>query len=107
MKVAHLCTVLRLGHGDQELEDGLRLGHEGGDGVDDGGELGVGFDTCRVQEASRSAGSNIAQRRAAVATVVRIGTEEKEQIAKRNNKKILEKEKYYINPLVRERKHKF
>lgn len=54
---AHLRAVLRLGHGDQELEDGLRLGHERGDGVDDGGELGVGFDTCRVQDKTGSGGS--------------------------------------------------
>lgn len=51
-KATHLRTVLRLGHGDQELEDRLRLGHQGGDGVDDGGELGRGFDTCGVQEVS-------------------------------------------------------
>ena len=41
--ILYLCTVLGLGHGCQELEYRLRLGHQRGDGVDDRRELGVRF----------------------------------------------------------------
>lgn len=41
----YLGTVLGLGHSHQQLEDGLRLGHQGGDGMDDGGKLGLRSDT--------------------------------------------------------------
>lgn len=41
----YLCAVLGLGHSEQKLEDGLRLGHQRGDGVDDRCELGVRFNT--------------------------------------------------------------
>lgn len=40
----YLSAVLRLGHGRQELENGLRLRHQRGDGMDDCGEPGVRFD---------------------------------------------------------------
>lgn len=43
--VHYLCTILGSGHGYQQLENGLRLGHQRGDGVDDGCEFGVRFNT--------------------------------------------------------------
>lgn len=44
----YLCTVLGLGHSDQELENGLGLWHQRGDGVDDRCELGVRFNTWKT-----------------------------------------------------------
>lgn len=46
----YLCTVLGLGHSYQELEDGLGLGHKRGDGMDDSGELWVGFNTWKTRK---------------------------------------------------------
>lgn len=48
--MVYLRAVLGLGHGYQKLEDGLRLGHQRGDGVDDRCELGVRFNTWRNKE---------------------------------------------------------
>lgn len=42
---SYLSAVLGSGHGRQELENGLRLGHQRGDGMDDRSELGVGFNS--------------------------------------------------------------
>lgn len=46
--ILYLCTVLGLGHSYQQLENGLGLRHQRGDGVDDRCELGVWFNTWKI-----------------------------------------------------------
>lgn len=43
--LVYLCAVLGLGHSHQELENGLGLRHQRGDGVDDRCEPGVRLNT--------------------------------------------------------------
>lgn len=48
-RILYLCAVLGLGHSHQELEYGLRLGHQRRDGMDDRCELGVRFNAWNKQ----------------------------------------------------------
>lgn len=53
-QTVYLCTVLGLGHGRQELEYGLGLGHQRGDGMDDSCELRVRSNTWNATDRKHS-----------------------------------------------------